>query len=67
MATFGSPLDEYRRCSHAGCEWRVWRSPLCTEHGGKGSGAEFRSDIYGATLWRRGYAGPIVPALRKGE
>jgi hypothetical protein len=62
--TFGTPLDEWRKCAHTGCDWHA-HALLCHDHGGLASDPEWRTDPWGGMEWRRGYDGPIIPAIRK--
>lgn len=63
--TFGSPLHQYRKCAAVGCDWHVFHGLMCVAHGGRVTAPEWRTDEWGGMQWRRGYEGPVIPALRK--
>ena len=62
--TFGKPIREWQQCRY--CDWYVWHSALCRDHGNRIGGNEFRKGPDGKVEWRQGHPGPIVPAMRKG-
>lgn len=58
---FGMSMDEYTRCAHDGCQWRIWgHAILCTDHGGHSPAPEYRLDEWGKSAFRNGYVRPDV-------